>query len=79
MSKRKQLQEKMEDNTAKTNILFNLLSKFSSVTNITKERVIVETSVVHDKRQANDVFGAGSYLNISFYDISSLTDQLGKF
>ena len=75
MSKKKQLKAKMEDNTAKTNILFNLLSKLSSATNITKERVIAETSVVHDKPQANDVFGAGSYLNISFYDICSLTDQ----
>ena len=61
----------MEDNTAKTNI-FNLLSKLSSATYIlyTKERVIVETSVVHERPQANDVFGAGSYLNISFYDIN---------
>ena len=71
MSKRKQLKAKMEDNTAKTNILFNLLSKLSSASNITKERVIVETSVVYDKPQANDAFGAGSYLNISFYDICS--------
>ena len=63
----------MEDNTAKTNI-FNLLSKLSSATYITKERVIVETSVVHERPQANDVFGAGAYLNISFYDICSLTD-----
>lgn len=75
MSKRRQLKAKMEDNTAKTNILFNLLSKLLSATYITKERVIVETSVVHDKPQANEVFGGGSYLNISFYDICSLTDQ----
>ena len=75
MSKRKQLKAKMKDNTAKTNILLNLLSKLLSATYITKERVIVETSVVHDKPQANEVFGAGSYLNISFYDICSLTDQ----
>ena len=74
MSKRKQLKAKMEDNTAKTNIFFNLLSKLSSATT-TKERVIVETSVVHDEPQANDVFGAGPYLNISFSDICSLTDQ----
>ena len=75
MSKRRQLKAKMEDNTAITNILFNLLSKLLSATYITKERVIVETSVAHDKPQANEVFGAGSYLNISFYDICSLTDQ----
>ena len=74
MSKRKQLKAKMEDNTAKTNI-FNLLIKLSSATYITKKRVIVETSVVHDRPQANDVFGEGSYLNTSFYDTCSLTDQ----
>ena len=41
MSKRKQLEAKMGDNTAKTNFLFNLLSKLSLATYITKERVIV--------------------------------------
>ena len=62
MSKRKQLKAKVEDNAAKTNIyFFNLLSKLSSATYITKERVIVDTSVVNDKPQANDVFVAGSY------------------